>query len=388
MIYLACYISSCFFAYIDFRYGKSSKTASFILSAFAVVIPCLVAGMRDPSIGTDVQVYIEPIIKLMKESNDGLMTYLYNEIFVGETNGLFFTALLFFCSRFSNGLFVALFLIELFCIVPVYIVVKKQNFSDGLKSLALFCYYCNFYHLSLNLMKQCVAVSILFLGFELVKKRKTVKYFILLLFTVVFIHKSAVLGLISYIVFILATDKKEFILHQYLKIRVKLEKRSVRRQKTTLFIGTILMFIVMLLNIRKILLVIVVIKHSYIYQLSHLQQFELKYSNFLIMCMLLFPVVLFYSKVLLSDFRYRFHTFMIIISALLFQFVGVSPALYRLSLYTLIFIILAIPDYISLFKKDNRIAVTGYYIFVVTANFAFEVVKNSYAEVYPYILAG
>lgn len=384
MIYLICYISSCAFAYLNFYFRKSNKYFASIFTFFAIFIPCFLAGIRDSQIGTDVNVYVKPVIDTMRSSGTGLFTLLYSELFVGETNGVFFTTLLYFCSKFTNGLFIALFIIEFFCLFPVYKVIQKQDFSNILKVLSLFCYFCFFYHLGLNLMKQCIAISITFWGSELLKEHKNRKYIFLVLLTALFVHKSAFIALLVYIVFVLTTNNKEILVNKYLKIRIRLEKKSGRRIKNFLFFILILAVIYILFNIRSLLLILVTLKHSYIYQLSHLQSFELKYSNFLVMILILLPVILFRRKILNTDYRYRFYTFIIILSTLLYQFVGVSPALYRLSLYTLVFVVLAVPNYINLFKKDEKFIAGVYYLAIPIINFVFEVIMNSYAEVYPY----
>lgn len=384
MIYLICYLSSCALAYLNFYFRKSNKYFASIFTFFAIFIPCFLAGIRDPQIGTDVNVYVKPVIDTMRSSGKDLFSLLYSELFVGETNGVFFTALLYFCSKFTNGLFIALFLIEFFCLFPVYKVIQKQDFSSILKVLSLFCYFCFFYHLGLNLMKQCIAISITFLGFELLKEHKNRRYILLVLVTALLVHKSAFIALLVYVVFVLTTDKREMLVNKYSKIRIRLEKKSDRRKKNFMFFLLLLVAICVLLNIRSLLLILVTLKHSYIYQLSHMKSFELKYSNFLVMILLLLPVVLFRRKILKADCKYRFYTFIIILSALLYQFVGVSPALYRISLYTLIFLILAVPNYINLFNKDEKIIAGAYYLAISVINFVFEVILNSYAGVYPY----
>lgn len=384
MIYLACYLSSCFFAYFSFRFRRSNKYLASVFTFFAILIPCFIAGIRDPDIGTDVNVYIKPIIESMRRSSTGLGTLLHSEIFVGETNGILFTILLYFCSRFKNGLFLALFLTEFLCLFPVYKVVQKQSYSAGLKVLALFSYYCIFYHYSLNLMKQCIAVAIILYGFELLKNNKFWSFIFLVLATALIVHKTAIIALAIPFIFILATNQRELLVYKWLNIRLSLEKRSSRRLKNLIFIAALVVIIFMLLNIRSLLVIAVQIKHSYIHQLKNLKGFELKYSNFLVMLMLIAPLVLFRRKLIKTDFVCRFYFLLHIISTLLYQFVGVSPALYRLSLYTMIFVILEIPEFTDKFKKDSKLIAAAFYVMVLLVNFMFDVILNSYAGVYPY----
>ena len=65
MIYLICYLSSCAFAYLNFYFRKSNKYVASIFTFFAIFIPCFLAGIRDPQIGTDVNVYVKPVIDTM-----------------------------------------------------------------------------------------------------------------------------------------------------------------------------------------------------------------------------------------------------------------------------------------------------------------------------------
>ncbi|MBQ8724871.1 MAG: EpsG family protein, partial [Oscillospiraceae bacterium] len=244
--------------------------------------------------------------------------------------------------------------------------------------------YCFFYHYSLNLMKQCVAVAIILLGFELLKNNKFWSFIFLVLVTALIVHKTAVIALVIPFVFILSTNQKELLVYKWLNIKLSLEEKSRRRLKNLIFIAALVVIVFMLLNIKSLLLIAVQIKHSYIHQLKNLKGFELKYSNFLVMLMLLAPVVLFRRKQLKTDFIYRFYFLLHIISTLLYQFVGVSPALYRLSLYSMIFVTLEIPEYAKLFKKEGRVIAVVFYVMVLLVNFMFDVVLNSYAGVYPY----
>ena len=384
MIYLACYLGSCLFAYLNFKTKKENRIVSSVFMAVAILIPCFIAGIRDFHIRTDVNVYVKPVIESMRNSSTGLFTLLYNEIFVEETNGLFFTAMLYIFSRFENGLFLALFTIEFLCLFPVYCTILKQKLSAGLKAISLFCYFCFFYHLSLNLMKQCIAVSIVFWGFDLLKKGKDKKFLFLILLTTLLVHKTAIIALLIYAVYILSVNKNEALINRYIKVKVSMEEKSERRKKNWCFFILIAASIFMIFNVRFILEILVHIKHSYIYQLSHMKSFELKYSNFLVMILLLLPINILRRNKLKTDYEYRFYNFTLIFSTVLYQFVGVSPALYRLSLYLLIFVVLAVPDFIKLFRKDERILMSAYYMLIPAVNFVFEVIMNSYAEVYPY----
>lgn len=355
-----------------------------MLMIVALLIPCLIAGFRDYNIGTDVNVYIKPVIDAIRCNNENLAGLLYNELFVSETNGVFFTIVLYICSKFSNGVSIALFFIELLCLFPVYIVIRKQGFSSGLKALSLYCYYCFFYHLSLNIMKQFVAIAIMFWGFKYIKKGKYLKYVFLMVFTVLLVHKTAVLSLLNLLIYFLAVNGKELFVEEKLRFKVRIEKKSTRKSKMLFFTLILAAIIILLFNIKPILTFAALFKHSYVYQLSHMKNFEPKYSNIIIMTLILLPSVLFHHRSLINDYKYRFYTMMMISSLLLYQFVGVSPALYRISLYSMIFIVLVVPSYVKLFKNDGRVFFALYYFLVLTINFVFDVILNSYGGVYPY----
>ena len=372
------------FAYMNFRFRKYNKYIAFLFICLAVLIPSILAGVRSTEIGTDVNVYITPVLKEMKRNNANLLTLLKNELFVGETNGVLFTTILYFFSKFENGLFGTLFVIEILCLTPVIFVIQKQDYSALLKTLALFCYYCIFFHYNLNLMKQCVAVSISFWGFELIYKNKKLSYFVLIAGIILLIHKTAVLSFLVYFVYLLSYDKRQFFCKRYFKINLHLEKKSKRRFKIIIFLILIAGLLAIFVNIRFFLELLVGLKHSYVYQLANLGSFQLKYSNLVVMFLILAPVLMFQRKTILIENKYRFYFFICVLSAVLYQFVGMSPALYRLSLYTLVFVILAIPNFVKLFRKDKKIIAYCYYTLVVMANFVFDVIISSYANTFPY----
>ena len=386
MVYLFCYLISCVLAYLSFIVKKSDKCVSALLSGFAIVVPCLVAGARAPEIGTDVVVYVCRGLDDIELGSKGLFELLYDELFVDEHNGVLYTTILYFSSKLPASLFWALFFTELLCLAPVYIVIGKQDFSAGSKVLALFSYYCFFYHLSLNLMKQCIAISIMFWGLTLIRNNKKWRYVLLVALTTIFVHKTALLALLVLILYELSVNFIEIDLGKDLKIRITHEKSSDRRKKFLIFSVLMVIGVFALYTVRDIILALVKYKHSYSYQLSHMQQYTPKFSNLFIVFLLLLPVVILRTGKILYDHEVRFYTFSIVLSAILYQFCGVSPALYRISLYTYILVILAVPTFVDLFKGETKITAAVYYSGVLVMNFMFEVIMIKYAGVYPYAL--
>ena len=74
MVYIACFIASVFFAWLAKRAGN--KTAFILCSAFSLIIPIMLAALRDYSVGVDTINYLEMDLYWHGASGGSLTGYL------------------------------------------------------------------------------------------------------------------------------------------------------------------------------------------------------------------------------------------------------------------------------------------------------------------------
>ena len=175
-------------------------------SIVAVLIPCLLAGMRADSIGTDVAVYAKPLFDVAHSSSSfgefygsGLIQY-WPRADVSEFE-IGYLALVWVSSRLFDSVQGLLFLTQLLVIVPIYWTLSRRGNKETLATgmcLFLFLYF----NQSLNMMRQWIAMAFVFMGIlGLYKKNGKAKDHIAgiapILIGVSF-HTSAVLGFVVF----------------------------------------------------------------------------------------------------------------------------------------------------------------------------------------------
>ena len=78
MIYIIIFAVSSLFLWLSEK-SKSRYTRK-IFAFIAILLPCILAGMRADTIGTDVKVYVEPIYDAAKQSKN-FSSYLNQQWF-------------------------------------------------------------------------------------------------------------------------------------------------------------------------------------------------------------------------------------------------------------------------------------------------------------------
>ena len=131
IIYIVVFVISIFLLYLKNR--VKNKWLKKILIILALMLPCILAGLRHHSIGTDVDVYVSRLFDLAVRSKSfsdfltlkwwRVWTYVYVSDF--EIGFTFFVYLI---SKMFSNLQVLLFFIQLLIIIPIYIGVRKNEY--------------------------------------------------------------------------------------------------------------------------------------------------------------------------------------------------------------------------------------------------------------------
>ena len=208
-IYLLVFALSCISIAIGNKKSTKNKTL-FIL--VGILLPCILAGLRKYTIGTDVNVYIKPMFELALKSNN------FNEFLHGQWFHIWtfktptefeigFVLLVYILSKLFSNLQIILFIIQALISFPIYKAIKKYNALKGKEWFCMLIYYLLFFNIGLNVTRQYISIAILFYAFScLINENKHVKFFILMIISTLF-HKSALLGLILYILYLCFSKK-------------------------------------------------------------------------------------------------------------------------------------------------------------------------------------
>jgi len=209
MIYFFCFVSSCFFIWLGENNRKYFLTSKMIF-LLALIIPAALAGLRDFSIGKDVWGYGNPFFyDVVSSPNLDTVSPKWSEWI--EPGYAWLNLIV---AKFTDDVHWFYFFIML--LQNIFVLLGFYAYRD--KSpiwLGMLCYYCIFFNNSLNMIRQNLALSIMFFASCYLFKRAYIKYMAWILVALLF-HKSAITAfmLIPLHIYIckFEKDKAKFIL--------------------------------------------------------------------------------------------------------------------------------------------------------------------------------
>ena len=158
-------------------------------SIIAVLPPILIAGLRDSTVGTDMELYIVPIFNGIVSNGQNLMEFIdsYPEIEIGY---LFVNYVI---AQLTDQPFFLLLSIHILIIIPLYITAMKwrEYFSPA---LFMFIFYMIFFQESLSIVRQSIALSFSMLAFTFFWEKRYIQYFLFMV-AAFFFHQTAVIAL-------------------------------------------------------------------------------------------------------------------------------------------------------------------------------------------------
>ena len=189
VLYLFVFLLTCYFTYMaDKKLDIGRKRLAFYFSLAAVIIPSLLAGVRDDTVGKDVLQYA------VRTFNYAEMSTSFEQMRSLSKEPIGYTLLAYITSRFFKDTGAFLFASQLFVAAPVYIAAYKTRKKRPMW-LTMCSYMFLFYNNSFNIMKQSVSSAFILLCYCYIKEKKYVKAAIC--FGIAFsFHFSAVFGLL------------------------------------------------------------------------------------------------------------------------------------------------------------------------------------------------
>ncbi|MDR2554010.1 MAG: EpsG family protein [Fibromonadaceae bacterium] len=208
--YLVCFFLSLFLLWFGqkIKHGQC-EPFRWLIYGLALLIPATLAGLRDWSVGTDVLFYAHPIFKEASTvPHIGGFSAGYDDWI-----GIGYLWLNFALSQVTSNFNVVLFVIMLIEIVSVFFAIYQWRDKFPIW-LGMLVFYAFFFNLSFNVMRQCLALSIAFLGIKYIFERKFL-FFLFWVFLGYLFHSSALIVLVYYPLFWYAnkyTSKKSILL--------------------------------------------------------------------------------------------------------------------------------------------------------------------------------
>ena len=188
-IYISVFLSSTVFLYAGEKI-KDKKLNRFLI-VIGLLIPSIIAACRADSVGTDVLVYGKAFYT-QAVSSGSFITYVISKVdSMFSDFGFYF--LTYILSRFFKDYHIGFFVYAILVQVFFYIAFKrcKKQFNTPVW-FAMLLINLFLYNISLNLMRQCIAVPIAFLAWTYLADDKIKQYILFTIIAVVF-HSSALI---------------------------------------------------------------------------------------------------------------------------------------------------------------------------------------------------
>ena len=185
VIYIICFLASTAFAWLASH--SKNRITLFVCSAISILILCVLGGLRDSSIGTDVMVYVYPDYSVARSSSS-LLEFLAR---IPYRETAYLLIIYISCKIFGHPNW-ALFFFQLITISCFYIGAYRHRKTISLPFFMLiFCLMR--YNQTYNMMRQLIAISIIFMGITEMENRQYYKFSMYILVAYLF-HTSALIN--------------------------------------------------------------------------------------------------------------------------------------------------------------------------------------------------
>jgi len=208
-----------------------------------ILIPCVIAALRSYDIGTDVRGYAITMYSVAERSSS-FSNYLSQNWLHVVTHKVIsdmeigYNFLVYVSAHFFHSFQVLLFLTEVLTVVPVYVGISRFREKIPLH-ISVFVFLTTYYNVSLNIMRQSIAMSFAFLALCYAINKSSWKRVVVVLVVGYLFHSSAIIGVLIVGLYIYMTHNQRGIFKLLNK-----RKRHVELGKLALIIVVGIVFIV------------------------------------------------------------------------------------------------------------------------------------------------
>ena len=197
-VYIITFLISILFIALAQK-NKNAKALYYLFVIIGLFIPCIIASLRDLSIGTDNLSYYNLFMKSQNYS-------FFDFVFIKSSGEILYYGLCWITSNLLNNYAIFSFLCQLLTILPIYWVLNKESEKSSTVLLGMTIYYLVVYNTSLNMIRQSISLSFIVLAFYMLSKHKFKNVIIFTLISVLF-HFSAIISIPIYILYFILNSK-------------------------------------------------------------------------------------------------------------------------------------------------------------------------------------
>lgn len=380
MIYVAFFIIS--FSLLWISEKINSRYARRILALIAIILPCILAGMRADTIGTDVKVYVEPLYNAAKQSHS-FSSYMskkwyviWRYMYVSKFE-IGFTTLVYLIAKIGGSLGMVLFIIHILIIAPIYMGLRRLNNGYPI-CLEMLVFYFMFYNASLNMMRQWIAMAFLFYGFSYLIDKNYIKYFLTIAIAFLF-HSSALMGILIYFIYNYSTKKRDYI---------KLANFQLSASLVSVKIFIYGCIVLLSLNIIAVMLRTIGLS-KYAGYIQGEGSIYLLPNQILLRAPIIILLFIRWKKLLKTDKLTPFYSSMIVLDLLSSQLMSINAYSFRITVFFSEYSIISYPALIYAGQKyrTNRLVTMVYMmIYIISYWYYYYVFMGTHAT-FPYVFA-
>lgn len=207
MIYLFVFFSSGSLIWLSEHVKGSNKFVRNIMIFMAIMLPSLLAALRDQSIGTDLRVYGISVFQSSINADKFSDLQFLSDWYGIETG---YRLLNYIVSRITEHIEVVLFALQflvLELVINSYVYIKDRLNSHFSIAFAAICFYLLFYNENLNLLRQSLAMAVIVYGCKFLYEDKKIMLVITVLIAMQF-HMTAIIGAAIYVLYYLIAVNK------------------------------------------------------------------------------------------------------------------------------------------------------------------------------------
>lgn len=340
LIYIVMFVLSV--SLFEIYERNDSRKLQIVALIVAILLPCILAGLRDITVGTDTSGYAHNLY--LTASNSANLKEYYGSTFYNAYDRYVidydfgYTVLTYISAHVFKSFGSLLFLTEAMIIVPIVIglIKLKKHYCISI-SLSMLMFYFLFYNMTLNVMRQFISLSFGFLAVCHLLTDKNYFLIILLVFIGYSFHGSGLL--------VFAVCAMYFLADVISKGRLK----SLKKENA--YVSILLMLAILFICLYSIKpIAIPILEHIGLRQFGVYLDGDISFSINQLIYQLIFIIVIFieYNKTLTIDSKTDLKTSRFVL-LLLFSFViycvscqlaTINENSWRISLFFEIYVII------------------------------------------------
>lgn len=362
-------------------FAQKRKTPLFVLlSAIALLIPCLIAGLRAADIGTDVTVYLKQLTQSAIQSNS--YTQYRNTYWFSSWRNHYvssyevgFSALVYVVAKIGGSLYAVQFVVQALTITPIYIALAR-NRKQMPVWLGMLIYYLFFFNATLNVMRQWVAMALLLLAFQMLREKKWIAMTTLTCLAIPFHYSSVIVLIIYAICWAMHLCRKTTLAHNGIQMNAK----------TLLALTIFVVSLAVILNLKLVLKIFEIVGFTRFSNYLEGEPISLLIGQVALRLPLIALFLLNWKHLRKRTPLAAFYLCLLLLDLVAAQLISVDVYAFRINYFFTIYLILAIPELCaSIPCRVKRTTTIALFIVYFLFYWYYTYILQLRHETYPYL---